>query len=154
MPARPRSLGCILAVSGATVPTHVANVPARLPKGCVNMGATVKPSEPGRSDSRETRRAWWSLILMPVGFVAAFVVGEGIPAWMGYDSAITSPPWWVIALAFIAALVVFASPLLVTRRFSRRAAAANESGAWEPLIVSASLVGAFVLINLGSGLLV
>ncbi len=118
------------------------------------MGATVKPSEADRSYSREVRRAWWSLILLPVGFVAAFVVGEGIPAWMGHDSAIASPPWWVIALAFIAALVVFASPLLVTRVFSRRAAAANERGAWIPLIVSASLVGAFALINLGSGLLV
>ena len=118
------------------------------------MGATVKPSEAGRSDSREVRRAWWSLMLVPIAFVAAFVVGEGIPAWMGHDSAIASPPWWVIALAFIAALVVFALPLLVTRVFSRRAAAANEPGAWLPLIVSGSIVGAFALINLGSGLLV
>jgi uncharacterized membrane protein YhaH (DUF805 family) len=118
------------------------------------MGATVRPSEVGRSSSREVRRAWWSLILLPVGFVAAFVVGEGIPAWMGHDSAVTTPPWWVMALALVAALVVFALPLLVTALFSRRAATANEPGAWTPLIVSASIVGAFAVINLVSGLLV
>ena len=118
------------------------------------MGATVRPSEADRSYAREVRRAWWSLILLPVGFVAAFVVGEGIPAWMGHDSAIARPPLWVMALAFIAALIVIALPLLVTRVFSRRAAAANEPGAWLPLMVSGSIVGAFALINLGSGLLV
>lgn len=118
------------------------------------MGATVERSETGRSHSSEVRRAWWSLVLVPVGFVAAFVVGEGIPAWMGHDSAITTPPWWVMALAFVAALVVFALPLLVTRMFSRRAATANEPGAWTPLIVSASIVGGFAVINLINGLLV
>ncbi|PKQ14723.1 MAG: hypothetical protein CVT68_10385 [Actinobacteria bacterium HGW-Actinobacteria-8] len=118
------------------------------------MGITVRPSEAGRSSSREVRRAWWSLILVPVGFVAAFVVGEGIPAWMGHDSAIATPPLWVMALAFVAALVVFALPLLVTLVLSRRAATANEPGAWTPLIVSASIVGSFVVINLVSGLLV
>jgi len=118
------------------------------------MGTTVRPAEAGRSASLEVRRAWWSLVLMPVGLVAAFVVGEGIPAWMGHDSAVAGPPWWVIALAFVGALAVFALPLLVTSVYSRRAASAREPGAWMPLIVGASIVGGFAAINLVSGLLV
>lgn len=141
-------------VSGATAPTHVAGVPARLTEVGVDMGATVKPSEVRPSLPREVRRAWWSLALVPIAFVAAFVVGEGIPAWLGHDAAIARPPFGVIALAFFAALAVLALPLLVTGVLSRRAAAANAPGAWTPLVVGASIVGGFALINMVSGLLV
>lgn len=139
--------------SGATVPMHVAGVPARLTEVGVDMNATAKPSEVRRSVSREVRRAWCSLALVPIAFVAAFVVGEGIPAWLGHDAAIARPPFGVIALAFFAALAVLALPLLVTGLFSRRAAAANSPGSWMPLVVSASIVGGFALINMVSGLL-
>lgn len=59
-----------------------------------------------------------------------------------------------MALVLAAAAVVFAAPLLLTWRFSSRAARAGENGAWMPLIVGGAVVGAFVLANLASGLLV
>lgn len=118
------------------------------------MDATVTPIEANPSGSRDTRWAWWSLALMPLAFVAAFVVGEGIPAWLGYDVAAAGPPWWVIAIALLSALVALAMPMLVTGLLSRRAAAAREPGAWIPLIVNASIVAGFALVNVVSGLMV
>lgn len=100
----------------------------------------------------ETRKAWWSLVLYPVAYVAGFVAGQAIPLWLGYDVAVTEAPWWAAALAFGGALVVVASPLLVTARYSRHAAARGEQGARAPLLLGALIVGAFALVNLFSAL--
>ena len=102
---------------------------------------------------RALRQAWWSLLLFPVSFVLAFVVGEGIPAWLGYaEPSLDSTPWWVIAVAVVPAVVVFAAPLLVTAHFSREAVAEREPGGRLPLVVAAMAVGGFVALNLLGGL--
>lgn len=101
-----------------------------------------------------THMAWWSLVLFPVSFVAAFVVGEGIPAVLGYaEPSLDTTPWWVIALAVTAAIVVFLLPMLAVAHFSRAATRAGDSNGRAPLIVGLTLVAAFVLLNLASGLL-
>jgi len=98
-------------------------------------------------------RAWWSLLLFPVSFALAFVVGEGIPSLFGYsDPSFDSTPWWVITLAFATALLVFAAPFLVTVHFSNKAVAEGEQGGRLPLIVAGVLVGGFVLQNLAGGI--
>ena len=57
------------------------------------------------------RQSWWSLLLFPVSFAAAMVVGEGTTAALGYpEPSLDSTPGWVIASAVCAALVVFAAP--------------------------------------------
>ena len=102
---------------------------------------------------RYVRRAWWSLLLFPVSFAAAMLVGEGITAALGYsEPSLDSTPGWVIASAVGAAFVVFAAPLLVTARLSRKAAAVGEPGGRTPMLVAVVVVGAFVLVNLASGL--
>ena len=116
------------------------------------MSATSHPTE-SRPDHRALHRAWWSLVLFPLSFVVAMVIGEGIPAWFGYsEPSLDSTPWWVIALAFGTALLVFASPFLVTVHLSTKAVAVGEQGGRAPLIVAGVVVGAFVVLNLMSGI--
>ena len=111
------------------------------------------PTAPRTRGSRNLRLAWWSPVLYPVAFVGAFVVGQAVPWWMGYDVATTEAPWWVMGLALTAALATFAWPLLVTALFSRRAVADSQPGARMPVLVGGIVVGGFALINLFSGLM-
>ena len=95
------------------------------------------------------RRAWWSLLLFLVSFVAAFVVGEGLVTLFGYDAADTDLPWWVPLAAGLPACLVFAAPLLLTWRLARRAGPAGRT----PLIVASVVVAGFLVQNLAQGLL-
>lgn len=70
---------------------------------------------------RELRTAWWSLILYPAAFAAAFLVGQAVPYWLGYDVTTTEAPWWALVLAYAGSLVVFAFPLLITVPYGRLA---------------------------------
>jgi hypothetical protein len=102
---------------------------------------------------RHTRHAWWSLLLFPISFAAAMVVGEGTAALLGYsDPSLASTPWWVIMTSAGLALVAFASPIAATARLSQRAVDAGEPGGRVPLFVAATAVGGFVVLNLVSGL--
>jgi len=116
------------------------------------MSTTAHPAASGPAHPA-LHRAWWSLLLFPVSFVLAFVVGEGIPSLFGYsDPSFDSTPWWVITLAFATALVVFAAPFLVTVHFSNKAVAEGDQGGRLPLVVAGVLVGGFVLQNLAGGI--
>ena len=102
---------------------------------------------------RALHQAWWSLLLFPLSFVMAFVVGEGIPAWIGYpEPSLDSTPWWVVTMAVVPALLVFAAPLLVTSHFTRKAVAEGEREGRLPLIIAAVAVSGFVAMNLLSGI--
>ena len=98
----------------------------------------VDPSVPAR-------RAWWSLLLFVVSFVAAFVVGEGLVSLYGYESTDPDLPWWVPLAAGLPACLVFAAPLLLTWRLARRAGPAGRT----PLLVGSL----FDLMFLGQNLL-
>lgn len=117
------------------------------------MSATSRPTAvPPRR--RLVRRAWWSLLLFPVSFAAAMVVGEGITSLLGYpEPSLASTPGWVITAAAGAALVVFVAPLAVTARLSIAAVAAGEPDGRTPLIVAGAVIGCFVVVNLASALL-
>ncbi|MFN8193914.1 MAG: hypothetical protein U0R80_06465 [Nocardioidaceae bacterium] len=116
--------------------------------------STMSHRSAGRARRSPLRLAWWSLALFPVSFVLAFVVGEGVPALLGHpDPSLHATPGWVIAAAVVPAVLVFAAPFVVTQVLTRRAAAAGEPNARQPLVVAAVVVGAFVAANLG-GLLV
>jgi hypothetical protein len=115
----------------------------------IRRGAT--PSSQGRT---ALHRAWWSLLLFPVSFVAAMVLGEGIPAWLGYrEPSLDTTPWWVIGLAVLVAFVVFALPALVVVHFGRRATAWGQPDGRSPIVVGLVVAGAFVVLNLASGLM-
>jgi hypothetical protein len=54
-----------------------------------------------------TRRAWWSLLAFVPGFVLAFVVGEGLIAWLGYPDGGGGAPWWAVLSAAVPALLMW-----------------------------------------------
>lgn len=98
--------------------------------------------------ARDVRRAWWSLALFPVAFVAAFVVGEGLATLLGYESGSSeTPAWYVPAVVAPVALLVFASPALLSSWFALRAHRAGHPGALVPVIVAWGLAGGFALVN-------
>jgi hypothetical protein len=117
---------------------------------------TVHHEGPGPVDvavtpgvARDLRRAWLSLLLYPLSFVAAFAVGEGLAALMGYPSGGSeSPPWFVPLLAGVPALIVFALPGLLSLTFGRRAARGGAESAMLPALIGVFVALAFVGLNL------
>lgn len=99
--------------------------------------------------ARDVRRAWWSLALFPVTFVASFVVGEGLATLLGYESGSSeTPAWYVPAVVAPVALLVFALPALLSTWFGLRAHRAGHQGGLVPVIVAWGLAGGFALLNL------
>ena len=92
------------------------------------------------------RRAWWSLALYVVSFVAAFVVGEGLAGAYGYPSGEDTAPPWVALAAGLPATIVFAAPVLAAWLLARRAHGAP--GARAPVLVAAGIALFFLLQNL------
>ncbi|WP_406832059.1 hypothetical protein ABEG17_04315 [Pedococcus sp. KACC 23699] len=97
---------------------------------------------------RAYRRAWWSLALYPLSFVASFIVGEGI------FSALTSdtehPSVWQVLTAGVPALLVFVLPGVLAVWQGRRAMRSGRSDGRVPAIVGAAIGGGFVVLNLAS----
>jgi hypothetical protein len=99
--------------------------------------------------ARDLRHAWLSLLLYPLSFVAAFAIGEGLAALMGYPSGGSeSPPWFVPLLAGVPALLVFVLPGLLSLKFGRRAARAGAESAMLPAVIGLLVALAFVGLNL------
>jgi hypothetical protein len=71
-----------------------------------DSGLRVGPSKPAE---RDLRKAWWAVALLPVAFVVAMFVGEGLISALGYESG-ESVPLGPALLAGIPALVVLIAP--------------------------------------------
>jgi hypothetical protein len=71
-----------------------------------DTGLRVGPSKPAEHD---LRKAWIAVALLPVAFVVAMFVGEGLISALGYDSG-ESVPVGPALLASIPALLVLIAP--------------------------------------------
>jgi len=100
---------------------------------------------------RSYRRAWWSLALYPVTFVAAFVIGEGLASALGGDSG--SLAWWKALLAATPAIVVFVLPGVLAVLFGRSAVRQGRADGRNPAIIGAVIGLGFVALNVASGIL-
>jgi hypothetical protein len=101
------------------------------------------------------RRAWWSLLGFVVTFFLAFGIGEGIATALGQPSGSSeAAAWWVMLLAGVPALVVFALPAVPAVHYGRRAVRLGEPRGRYPIVVALVVAGGFVLLNLLSGILV
>ncbi len=95
------------------------------------------------------RRAWLSLLLFPVSFVAAFGVGEWLASAFGYPSGSTeSAPVWMMLGAGGPALLVFALPAALAWLFVLRAGHEDVHRSRLPAYLATALALAFVLMNL------
>jgi hypothetical protein len=98
---------------------------------------------------RDQRRAWWVLLLYPVSFVAAFLVGEGLASALGYEGGTSAtPPWYVPLVAGVPALALFAAPGVAAVLYGRRAYRAGAPGAVAPMVVGIVVGGGFIAVNL------
>src|SRR6476620_4677305 len=95
---------------------------------------------PGR-DRRSTNltRAWIAVASIPVAFIAAFAVGEGLYALLGYRPEDATEPLWVALAAGVPALVLFLVPCAAAVWYGSRARAEGHRVALLPLVLGAVL---------------
>jgi hypothetical protein len=92
------------------------------------------------------RRAFLSLLLFVVSFVASFLVGEGLLSWLATDPA--DPAGWQVLASGVPALLVFALPVLVVRGFAGRAVRLGRPDARSAVLVAVLVALAFAGVNL------
>jgi hypothetical protein len=112
----------------------------------MSTGTTLHPPVPPEA-ARDRRRAWLALLLYPVAFVLAFVVGEGLATLLG-DEAGEPAAWYVPVLAGIPAVLLLALPGLLALRYGRRAVRGGDPSGLAPAVVGAVIAVAFVGVNL------
>jgi hypothetical protein len=99
-----------------------------------------------RSGSRELRRAWACLILVPVGIVLAFVIGEVLPGLLGagwtHEESLPMPQLLLVA---VPTTLLFCVPGLLAGWFGLRARAEGEAVGLVPAIVGLVVAGYFLL---------
>jgi len=112
------------------------------------MSAPQRSADTGRKDpptKPQLHWAWWSLLLYPVAIFVSVRTPTAVLGWLGSaETPATQLPWWQVALAFAAAIIVLLSPFVVTTLFSNRATAGGEAHPRLPLIIAVVLVGLFV----------
>jgi hypothetical protein len=104
------------------------------------------------SADRAYHRAWWSLALYPVSFVAAFVIGEGLAS--ALEGATGELAWWKALLAATPAIVVFVLPGVLAVLFGRSAVRQGRADGRNTAIIGAVIGLGFVALNVASGVLV
>lgn len=109
------------------------------------------PPVPSVRADRAYRRAWWSLALYPVSFVAAFVVGEGLLSLLTVDPDDAAS--WELLVASTPALVVFVIPGALAVVQGRTAMRLGRSEGRVPALVGAVIAILFVGANLAQYLL-
>jgi hypothetical protein len=109
------------------------------------------PGPQGTSNHRRPadtayRRAWWSLALYPVTFVAAFVIGEGLYSALTHDQG--DAAIWQVLVAGTPALLVFVIPGVLAAIQGRKAMRLGRRDGQVPAIVGAVVAILFVGQNL------
>lgn len=94
---------------------------------------------------RDYHRAWWSLALYPVTFVAAFAIGDALWALMGGGEA--DQLGWKPLLAAAPALLVFVLPGVLAVRFGRSARRRGRPAGRYPALIGVVIGALFVGVN-------
>lgn len=92
-------------------------------------------------------RSWIAVALIPVGFVLAFVVGEGLYALLGYQPEVGSEPWWVAPVAAVPAIVLFLVPCATAVWFGNKARLEGHRAALVPIVIGVVLGLWMVVMN-------
>jgi len=113
---------------------------------------TANQTPPVRAQSRDHRstnltRAWIAVATIPVAFIVAFAVGEGLYALLGYKPEDATEPFWVALVAGVPAIVLFLVPCVAAVRYGNRARVEGHRAAVVPLVIGAVLGLWMVVIN-------
>lgn len=111
------------------------------------------PTEPELRARSSFIRAWVSIALVPVFFLAAFAVATGIYALSGYDpSAGATPPFWVNLFVGLVSAAILLTVCAAGVLYGLRAAKEGLRAGLVPAVIAALLgIGSVVLVVLGSG---
>ncbi|GAA4729541.1 hypothetical protein GCM10025782_30640 [Pedococcus ginsenosidimutans] len=94
--------------------------------------------------------AWVAVASIPVAFVVAFAVGEGLYALLGYKPEDATEPLWVMLVAAVPAIVLFLVPCVAAVWYGNRARAQGRHVALLPMVIGAVLGAWMVIINIVS----
>ncbi len=98
--------------------------------------------------SRDVRRGWVSVLLLPVGLLLAFVVGEALATLLGHDTGSGElAPLWVVLVAGVPAILVALVPAGFAVGYGLRARRAGDPRGVAPAIVGCALAAGFVALN-------
>lgn len=115
---------------------------------------TTSTRRPVDHAAHDVRNAWLSVLLLPVAFGLAFLIGEGLISALGYPVGEEGPdaPVWAMLVATVPALLVFCVPAVVSSWFARRAALRGDRRGWVPagLLIAAAVL--FIGLNVAAGL--
>jgi hypothetical protein len=110
-----------------------------------DTGLRVGPSEPA---TRGLCRAWVALALLPVAFVVAMIVGEGLITMLGYESGAEDPlPVGPALLASILALLILIAPGIAAVFYGRCACRVGRRDANVPAWIGGLAVVLVVALN-------
>lgn len=104
------------------------------------------------TSSVDVRRAWIGVAFIPVGFVLAFVVGEGLYSALGYDAGAANEPLWVLLLVALVALPLFLAPCAAAVVYGRRAQRSGDRRGLPPYVIG-GVVGAWLLLTTLAGVI-
>lgn len=106
----------------------------------MSAAAPTSPSwgRPYSAARRHLRHAWVGVALVPVAFVAAMLVGEGVGSLLGYESGSTAwPSVEVFLLAGLPATLIGLAPALFALVNGRRAEREGEPQGLVPTVIGA-----------------
>ena len=103
-------------------------------------------SKRAASADRAYRRAWWSLVLYPVSFAAAFAIGEGLYSALTNDQGDAAV--WQVLVAGTPALLVLVIPGVLAAIQGRRAMELGRSDGKLPALIGAVIAILFVAPNI------
>ena len=98
-----------------------------------------------RGASADLTRAWVAAASIPVAFVLAFALGEGLYAMLGYQPEDANEPLWVLLVAGVPAVLLFLVPCAAAVWYGNRARAQGRRSGLLPLVIGAVL-GAWMLV--------
>lgn len=100
--------------------------------------------------SHPSRKAWAAAAFIPVAFVVAMVLGEGLLSWQGYESGDDNIPFGAVALAGGAALLVLEAPCVAAFVLGRRAVAEGDPDGRAPAWIGGILGVLLLVLNLAA----
>lgn len=104
-----------------------------------------------RSDDAGTRAltlSWLSVLLLPVGFALAFVVGQGISRALGYPAGGQTPPGWLVWASSVPAVLAFLAPCAGALVYGRRAVRCGRRSGALAALIGGVLGGSWLLVSL------
>lgn len=92
--------------------------------------------------------AWLCVLLVPVGIIAAFLVGQAFASLIGYPADGPKPPLLAALAVTAVAVIVFALPAVIATWQAREASRLGSREGWLPAGVLIVFVAVFLALNL------